>query len=156
MWVSSQLHCFVFLNYFESSWCISKAIRKTSRLQETLQFLLAHPRRCFIYLFPSHQTWFLLTILLGLTSVHCLPLPSWLGWLHCLPRLIDWFFFLVLDINNPVLDQIPVGVRVIDGLLQATCVRAAGFGIIPLYALAPAVKFVRILPWSTASNPYVL
>ncbi|KAF8806550.1 TrkH-domain-containing protein [Phlegmacium glaucopus] len=111
---------------FLSRWCISKVIRKASRLQETLQFLLAHPRRCFIYLFPSHQTWFLLTIVLGFT-------------------LIDWFFFLVLDIDNPVLDQIPVGVRVIDGLLQASCVRAAGFSVIPLSALAPAVKVLYVV-----------
>ena len=57
--------------------------------------------------------------------------------------LVDWFFFLVLDIGNPVLDQIPVGVRVINGLLQASCVRAAGFSAVPLSALAPAVKFVH-------------
>ena len=56
-----------FSNRCASSWCISKVIHKTSRLHETLQFLLAHPRRCFVYLFPSHQTWFLLTIVLGLT-----------------------------------------------------------------------------------------
>jgi Trk-type K+ transport system membrane component len=56
-----------FSNHCASSWCISKVIRKNSRLHETLQFLLAHPRRCFVYLFPSHQTWFLLTIVLGLT-----------------------------------------------------------------------------------------
>ena len=56
-----------FSNHCPSSWCISKIVRKTSRLHETLQFLLAHPRRCFVYLFPSHQTWFLLTIVLGLT-----------------------------------------------------------------------------------------
>ena len=59
-----------------------------------------------------------------------------------LHRITDWFFFLVLDIGNPVLDEIPTGVRVIDGLIQATCVRAAGFAMVPLAALAPAVQFV--------------
>jgi len=59
--------------------------------------------------------------------------------------LTDWFFFLVLDINNPVLDQIPVGVRVINGLIQATCVRAAGFSAVPLSALAPAVKVLYVV-----------
>ena len=56
--------------------------------------------------------------------------------------MTDWFFFLVLDIGNPAIENIPVGVRVIIGLLQATAVRAAGFGTVALSALAPAVKSV--------------
>ena len=56
----------------------------------------------------------------------------------------DWFFFLVLDIGNPAIADIPVGVRVIIGFLQATAVRAAGFGTVALAALAPAVKYVFV------------
>lgn len=52
----------------------------------------------------------------------------------------DWFFFLVLDIGNPVIEQVPLGTRFAIGLLQAFAVRAAGFGTIALGALAPAVK----------------
>jgi Trk-type K+ transport system membrane component len=58
---------------------------------------------------------------------------------------IDWVFFLLLDIGNSVIDSIPVGVRVIDGMFQATAVRAAGFAIVSLSALAPAVKYVAQL-----------
>jgi hypothetical protein len=47
---------------------------------------------------------------------------------------------MVLDIGNPAIDYIPLGVRFIIGLLQAVAVRAAGFGLVPLSALAPAVK----------------
>lgn len=36
--------------------------------------------------------------------------------------------------------SIPLGVRFIIGLLQATAVRAAGFGTVTLSSLAPAVK----------------
>jgi Trk-type K+ transport system membrane component len=54
--------------------------------------------------------------------------------------MTDWFFFLVLDIGNPDIESIPVGTRFAIGLLQATAVRAAGFGTITLSALAPAVK----------------
>jgi len=54
----------------------------------------------------------------------------------------DWFFFMVLDIGTPAIESIPLGVRFIIGLLQATAVRAAGFGTVALSALAPAVKFV--------------
>ncbi|GBE80755.1 Low-affinity potassium transport protein [Sparassis crispa] len=107
-------------------WTITKVIPKHSRLNVTLHFLLDHPRRCFIYLFPSHQTWFLLTVLLVLNCT-------------------DWFFFLVLDIGNSAIKSIPVGVRVIIGLLQATAVRASGFGTVPLSVLAPAVKVLYVI-----------
>uniref|UniRef100_A0A8H7Y882 Potassium transport protein n=1 Tax=Psilocybe cubensis TaxID=181762 RepID=A0A8H7Y882_PSICU len=103
-----------------------KCMASRPRMHETLHFLLDHPRRCFIYLFPSHQTWFLLTIVLGLTS-------------------IDWFFFLILDLHNPAIDSIPVGVRVLAGVMQAAAVRAAGFAIVPLAALAPAVKVLYVV-----------
>jgi len=109
----------IFLRF--SVWTLSKLVPQKSRLYETLHFLLDHPRRCFIYLFPSHQTWFLLTVLIIMT-------------------VTDWFSFLILDLGNPVIGAIPAGVRVIDGLFQATAVRAAGFAIVSLSALAPAVK----------------
>jgi Trk-type K+ transport system membrane component len=60
-------------------------------------------------------------------------------------RSIDWFFFLVLDLSNPSVTAIPAGVRVIDGLLQATAVRAAGFGVVTLADLAPAVKVLYVV-----------
>ncbi|KAF8891820.1 cation transport protein-domain-containing protein [Infundibulicybe gibba] len=114
----------IFLRF--TIWILTKFVPERSRTNETLHFLLDHPRRCFIYLFPSHQTWFLLTVVLTLT-------------------LVDWFCFLVLDIGNPVIEAIPVGVRVLSGLLQAIAVRAAGFGIVALSALAPAVKVMYVV-----------
>ncbi|PPQ63028.1 hypothetical protein CVT24_005974, partial [Panaeolus cyanescens] len=117
--------CFpIFMRFF--IWILTKCVSKTSLLQETLTFLLHHPRRCFIYLFPSHQTWFLLSIVILLT-------------------LIDWVGFLVLDINNHVIEMIPVGIRVLAGFMQGVSVRAAGFGIIPLAAMAPAVKVMYVV-----------
>ncbi|KAF9529697.1 cation transport protein-domain-containing protein [Crepidotus variabilis] len=114
----------IFLRF--SIWATTKFVRKNSRLNETLHFLLDHPRRCFIYLFPSHQTWFLLTIVLGLTC-------------------IDWFCFLILDIHDQAIESIPINIRVLDGLMQAIAVRAAGFGIVPLAMLAPAVKVLYVV-----------
>ena len=52
----------------------------------------------------------------------------------------DWFFFLVLDIGNPEIENVPLGTRFAIGLLQASAVRAAGFGTVALSSLAPAVK----------------
>ncbi len=57
----------------------------------------------------------------------------------------DWFFFLLLDIGNEAIESIPVGVRIIAGMFQATAVRAAGFSIVSLSALAPAIQCVTQL-----------
>ncbi|KAF8552943.1 TrkH-domain-containing protein [Imleria badia] len=97
-----------------------------SRLYETLHFLLDHPRRCFVYLFPAHQTWFLLSVLVLLNS-------------------IDFFCFMVLDIGNPEIESIPFGTRFAAGILQATDVRASGFAIVLVAALAPAVKVMYVI-----------
>jgi Trk-type K+ transport system membrane component len=47
-------------------WTLSKIVPRGGRSYETLHFLLDHPRRCFVYLFPSAQTWFLLFVLVVL------------------------------------------------------------------------------------------
>jgi len=107
-------------------WTLSKMLKRHSRVTETLHFLLDHPRRCFIYLFPSHQTWFLVTILIILNGS-------------------DWFFFLILDLGNSAVTVIPAGVRVIIGLLQATAVRTAGFSVISLSVIAPALKTLYVI-----------
>ncbi|KAJ7072702.1 cation transport protein-domain-containing protein [Mycena amicta] len=107
-------------------WTLSNLVPEKSRANETLHFLLDHPRRCFIYLFPSHQTWFLLTVVLTL-------------------NLTDWFFFMVLDIGTPAIESIPLHTRFAIGFLQAIAVRAAGFGTVALSALAPAVKVLYLI-----------
>ncbi|KAL1410029.1 hypothetical protein Q8F55_004031 [Vanrija albida] len=107
-------------------WTFYKMSPKNSSLEETLQFLLHHPRRCFIYLFPSTHTWFLVFVVIILT-------------------MIDWFSFMVLDKGNEVIDRIPIGTRLAAGLFQSAAVRAAGFAIVPLNALAPAVKVLYVI-----------
>ncbi|KAH8828423.1 cation transport protein-domain-containing protein [Flagelloscypha sp. PMI_526] len=116
-------------------WSTTKFLSKTSRLNETLHFLLDHPRRCYIYLFPSHQTWFLLTVVILLTCT-------------------DWFFFMVLDIGTPAIETISLGTRFICGLLQSTAVRAAGFAIVPLASLAPGVRTGLTLISVRSTNVY--
>ncbi|SCZ90322.1 BZ3500_MvSof-1268-A1-R1_Chr1-3g01916 [Microbotryum saponariae] len=115
-------------------WIISKLVPRRSRTRETLQFLLDHPRRCYIYLFPSHQTWFLVFVLVILNS-------------------IDWISFIVLDIGNTEIERLPVGTRIIDGLLQAFAVRAAGFAIVTLSAVAPALQLLYVVMMYVAVYP---
>jgi Trk-type K+ transport system membrane component len=91
-----------------------------SALKETLAFLLDHPRRCFTLLFPSSATWWLFAVLVIL-------------------NLCDLFFFLVLDLGDAYILQIPVGYRILDGFFQAVSTRTAGFAVTNLELLHPAV-----------------
>ncbi|BGP04534.1 hypothetical protein JCM10049v2_000336 [Rhodotorula toruloides] len=115
-------------------WTVYKVMPSRSRTRETLQFLLDHPRRCFIYLFPSHQTWFLVFMLVCLNG-------------------IDWASFLILDIGNPEIEALPTRVRVLDGLFQAFAVRAAGFSIVPLASVAPALQLLYVIMMYIAVYP---
>ncbi|ORX40999.1 cation transport protein-domain-containing protein [Kockovaella imperatae] len=118
-------------------WCIYKSVPRRSRVKETLKFLLDHPRRCFIYLFPTTQTWVLACVVLSLT-------------------LTDWVSFLVLDIGTPAIEAIPVGTRIADAFLQSAAVRAAGFGIVPLSVLAPAVQVLYVIMMYISVYPIAL
>jgi Trk-type K+ transport system membrane component len=52
-----------------SSWFLRSCIPKNSSWQAPLQYLLDHPRRCYIYLFPTMHTWILFAVVLILTYV---------------------------------------------------------------------------------------
>lgn len=56
--------------------------------------------------------------------------------------LTDWVCFLTFNIGNSTVEAVPTGIRVFIGLLQAVSVRNAGFQVVPLAAVAPALKFV--------------
>ncbi|KGB77669.1 potassium ion transporter [Cryptococcus deuterogattii R265] len=118
-------------------WVIYKCVPESSRVRESLKFLLDHPRRCFVYLFPSTQTWVLALVMLSLT-------------------LIDWVSFLVLDLGTEVIMSIPVGTRIAAGFLQSAAVRAAGFSIVPLAELAPAVKVLYVVMMYISVYPIAL
>ncbi|KAL5512603.1 hypothetical protein ACEPAG_3256 [Sanghuangporus baumii] len=136
-YVSNALDWFVASRSKFASWCITKCIPINSRLNETLHFLLDHPRRCFIYLFPSQQTWFLLSVVIILNAT-------------------DYFFFLVLDIGNATMEAIPLGVRFAIGLLQSVAVRSAGFATVSLGNLAPAVQTLFVMMMYVSVYPIAM
>ncbi|KAF9246748.1 hypothetical protein DTO013E5_6118 [Penicillium roqueforti] len=102
-------------------WVLSKFTRQGSALWEELKFLLDHPRRCFTLLFPRNATWWLFGILVALNG-------------------IDLIFFVILDLNDSAVTMLPPGIRVVDGFFQAAATRTAGFGIISLTDLHPAIQ----------------
>ncbi|KAF2083681.1 TrkH-domain-containing protein, partial [Saccharata proteae CBS 121410] len=120
-----------------SIWALSKAVPKTSRVRQTLLFLLHHPRRCFIYLFPSKETWYLFLIQLTID-------------------LAMWVLFEVLNLGLPAVTSIPPGTRTIDGLFQATALRTSGAYIITISSLAPALLVAYLVAMYISSFPIVM
>ena len=102
-------------------WVTSLFVRRDSGLWEELRFLLDHPRRCFTLLFPSTATWWLFAVLVILNA-------------------IDLIFFIILDLNDSTVTMLPAGIRVLDGLFQAISTRTAGFSVVSLSSLHPAIQ----------------
>ncbi|OAG04634.1 potassium transport protein TRK1/TRK2 [Paraphaeosphaeria sporulosa] len=102
-------------------WLASKCVPYRSGVWEEFKFLLDHPRRCFTLLFPSSANW-------------------WLFWVLILLNGIDLIFFIVLDLNAPAVEGLPGGFRFLDGLFQAASTRTAGFAVVSLSDLHPAIQ----------------
>ncbi|KAH0840587.1 hypothetical protein AYO21_03916 [Fonsecaea monophora] len=102
-------------------WATSKCVREGTPLWEELQFLLDHPRRCFTLLFPREATWWLFAILIILNG-------------------LDLIFFIILDLNDTTVTSLPGGIRFLDGLFQAASTRTAGFSVVNLAELHPAIQ----------------
>lgn len=115
-------------------WLTSIVVPQDSGFWEELQFLLDHPRRCFALLFPAAATWWLLAILIILNGV-------------------DLVLFIILDLGNTIVTQLPVHTRILDGWFQAVSTRTAGFGVVNLAALHPGIQvsylvmmYISVLP----------
>jgi len=102
-------------------WLCSKCIPRASGKWEELKFLLDHPRRCFTLLFPSKANWWLFWVLIGLNG-------------------IDLVFFIILDLNDPTVTDLPPGFRFLAGLFQAAATRTAGFAVVNIADLHPAIQ----------------
>lgn len=87
-------------------WSLVKIMRLMGREYaspgEALHFILDHPRRIYVYLWPRGVTWYLLSVLISLNTV-------------------NWVGFLLFNLNNPEIESIPTGPRVLAGLFQALC-----------------------------------
>jgi potassium uptake Trk family protein len=115
-------------------WAMKKMCPKESRVRNTMDFLLQHPRRCFIYLFPSRETLYLFAI-------------------QFVIDMAAWLCFEILNIGMPNVEALPTGTRILDGLFQATGLRTSGAYIILMSSLAPAclvaylvIMYISIYP----------
>ena len=126
-------------------WATAKIVPENSSLHDSLAFLLDHPRRCFTLLFPSINTWYLTAVQIAL-------------------HLLLWIMWIVLQIDYPNIIDIPPGNRIISGLFQALGVRTAGFMVISMSDIAPAllvlytaamyISGLPIIIWIRSTNVY--
>ncbi|KAH9861008.1 hypothetical protein IAQ61_010744 [Plenodomus lingam] len=118
-------------------WTMKKISPQQSRFRNTLEFLLQHPRRCFIYLFPSRETWYLFVI-------------------QVVIDITAWLCFVILNIGMPDIEALSLRRRFLDGSFQATGLRTSGAYIIAFSSLAPACLVVYLVIMYISSYPMVL
>ncbi|KAE9579507.1 hypothetical protein CGMCC3_g4722 [Colletotrichum fructicola] len=103
----------------------------------TLEFILKYPRRVYTNLFPSRASWWLFFMLLWLNSV-------------------DWVAFELLNIGNSVIEKIPTGSRILDGLFQALAVRSGGFYVVPISGLFIGLQLLYVIMMYISVYPVVI
>jgi Trk-type K+ transport system membrane component len=69
---------------------------------------------------------------------------------------VEWSGFIVLDIGLAVTEALPTGQRVLAGLFQSLGVRASGFSIVSIGALAPACRFLYIIMMYISAYPIAM
>ncbi|PBK92420.1 TrkH-domain-containing protein [Armillaria gallica] len=118
-------------------WICSKFTKPDSDMDKALDFLLHHPRRCYFYLFPSHQTWFLVIVLI-------------------LMSVVEWVAFEVLNTGLEFYDAMSTGAKIVSGLFQGLAARASGFSIVPVASIAPALQFLYVVMMYIAVYPVAM
>ncbi|KAJ5373833.1 Potassium transport protein high-affinity [Penicillium concentricum] len=118
-------------------WTMSKVCHSRSSLKDPLRFLLDHPRRCYTLLFPSRPTWILFGILVLMNS-------------------IDVILILVLDLNNPAVNNLAPGPRVLAAIFQAASARHTGASTFNLADVNPAVQFSLVIMMYIAIFPIAI
>ncbi len=118
-------------------WVIWVLAPKGSNFKETLGFLLDHPRRCYTLLFPSKPTWILFGIVFLL-------------------NFVDVLLIITLDLDNPTVNDLPLGPRILAALFQAASARHTGTSTYNLSAVNPAVQFSLLVMMYIAVLPIAI
>ena len=116
---------------------LSKVTSPKSKNHQSLLFLLHHPRRCFILLFPSVNSWYLFGAQAGL-------------------HILLWACWIILQIDFEPVWSMPPGPRIFSGLYQALGVRTGGFFIVQLSNIAPALQVLYVGAMYTSAIPIII
>ncbi|KAE8396940.1 putative cation transporter [Aspergillus pseudonomiae] len=118
-------------------WLMLKLCPKQWSVNEPLTFLLKHPRRCYTLLFPSRPTWALFGILFAM-------------------NFVDILLILVLDLNNPEVNSLATGPRILAAIFQAASSRHTGTSTFNLADVNPAVQFSLVVMMYVAVFPIAI
>ncbi|KAL1746627.1 cation transport protein-domain-containing protein [Schizophyllum fasciatum] len=118
-------------------WVLARCSGGKGEMGQATEFLLKYPRRCFIYLFPAPQTWFLVICLVVFSAA-------------------EWLMFPVLNAGLPFYTALPAAERAVSGLFQGLAARASGFPIVSLTDIAPALQFLYVIMMYIAVYPVAL
>ncbi|GKU15547.1 unnamed protein product, partial [Fusarium langsethiae] len=118
-------------------WILSKITPKNSPTQESLTFLLNHPRRCYTLLFPSGPTWILFGIIFAL-------------------NFIDVLLIILLDLKNSEVSSLPLSARIPAAIFQAASARHTGTASFNLANVSPAVQLSLLIMMYIAVFPIAI
>ncbi|KAL3477140.1 cation transport protein-domain-containing protein [Aspergillus californicus] len=118
-------------------WIMFKLVPEDSSLKEPLNFLLSYPRRCYMLLFRSRPTWVLFGIILIL-------------------NFVDVLLILLLDLDNPAVNTISPGPRVMAAIFQAASARHTGTASFNLADVNPAVQFSLLVMMYISAFPIAI
>jgi len=118
-------------------WVTYKMVPRNSALRQPLGFLLQHPRRCCMLLFPSRPTWILFGFLFAL-------------------NFIDALLLIVLDLDNPSVTNLPLAQRTLAAVFQAASSRHTGTSTFNLADLNPAAQFSLLVMMYISVYPIAL
>ena len=118
-------------------WVIYKCVSANSSLKEPLDFLLKYPRRCYTLLFRSKPTWILFGIIFVL-------------------NFVDVLLIVLLDLDNPAVNNLPPGPRVLASIFQAASSRHTGTSTFSLGDVNPAVQLSLLVMMYIAIFPIAI
>lgn len=125
----------VFLRF--AIWTMYKLAPGDSSTKKTLSFILDHPCRCYTLLFLSKTTW----VLAGLITM---------------TSSIDVLLIILLDLDNPEVNVLPVGSRIIAAVFQAASARHTGTATFNLATVNPGVQFSLLVMMHIAILPIAI
>lgn len=119
-------------------WAVLNLCPRFGRTRETLGFLLDHPRRCYLYLFPSTTTWWLALTLFAFHFVE-----------------ISFFMILNRGSHNPVPYE-HADRRFLAAFFQSCMTRTTGLTIIDLTRQHPAMLILNVISMYLAIYPQAM
>lgn len=119
-------------------WALHHLSPKQAKVRATTQYLLDHPRRTFIYLFPAVETWNLLLITIAL-------------------QVFSWGMYIALDAHNSSSETpYPENQFILAGFFQAIAIRHGGFYITTLSGLAPGILVLYLAYMYISNYPVIM